>query len=81
MDERSPIPPTGNLTDIVGLRRSGVFPKDKEPSIRTLRSWTQLRMIPHHRIGHFVYYDPEEVSAYIRRNLRVPPRTEQPRGS
>jgi hypothetical protein len=26
------------LTDIVGLRLSGIFPKDKEPSIRTLRA-------------------------------------------
>lgn len=38
----------------------------KEPSIRTLRDWTKLRRIPHHRLGHFVYYDPVEVSIYIR---------------
>ena len=62
------------LTDILGLRHSGIFPKDKEPSIRTLRSWTQLRRIPHHRVGHFVYYDPAEVSAHIRTNLKVPAR-------
>lgn len=35
------------LTDIVGLRVSGVFPKDNEPSIRTLREWTKLRRIPY----------------------------------
>lgn len=43
------------LTDIIGLRLSGIFPKDKEPSVRTLRDWTKLRRIPHHRVGHFVY--------------------------
>ena len=44
------------LTDIEGLRHAGIFPKGKEPSIRTLRSWTKLRRIPHHKVGHFVYY-------------------------
>jgi hypothetical protein len=33
------------LTDIVGLRNSGIFPADREPSIRTLREWT---MVPRH---------------------------------
>ena len=60
------------LTDIVGLRTSGIFPKNKEPSIRTLRSWTQLRRIPHHRVGHFVYYDLAEVAVHIRTRLKVP---------
>ena len=64
------------LTDIVGLRASGVFPKDNEPSIRTLREWTKLRRIPHHRLGHFVYYDPAEVATHIRTKLRVPARGE-----
>ena len=64
------------LTDIVGLRASGVFPKDNEPSIRTLREWTKLRRIPHHRLGHFVYYDPAEVALHIRTKLRVPARGE-----
>jgi len=62
------------LTDIIGLRRSGIFPKDKEPSIRTLRSWTKLRRIPHHRVGHFVYYDATEVATHIRTKLKVPAR-------
>ena len=62
------------LTDIVGLRLSGIFPKDKEPSIRTLREWTKLRRIPHHRVGHFVYYDPAEVAVHIRTKLFVPAR-------
>lgn len=62
------------LTDIVGLRLSGIFPKDKEPSIRTLREWTKLRRIPHHRVGHFVYYDPTEVGVHIRSKLKVPAR-------
>jgi len=39
------------LTDILGLRLCGIFPAGKEPSIRTLREWTKLRRIPHHRVG------------------------------
>jgi hypothetical protein len=62
------------LTDIVGLRSCGIFPAGKEPSIRTLREWTKLRRIPHHRVGHFVYYDPREVGAHIRSKLLVPAR-------
>jgi hypothetical protein len=70
-------PPTyieNQLTDIVGLRLSGIFPKGKEPSIRTLRDWTKLRRIPHHRVGHFVYYDLSEVAVHIRTKLKVPAR-------
>ena len=62
------------LTDIIGLRLSGLFPTGKEPSIRTLREWTKLRRIPHHRVGHFVYYDPSEVAVHIRTKLKVPTR-------
>lgn len=62
------------LTDIAGLRLCGIFPAGKEPSIRTLREWTKLRRIPHHRVGHFVYYDPSEVGAHIRIKLLVPAR-------
>ena len=62
------------LTDIIGLRLSGIFPAGKEPSIRTLREWTKLRRIPHHRVGHFVYYDPFEVAFHIRTKLVVPAR-------
>jgi len=69
-----PLKIEAQLTDIIGLRRSGIFPKDKEPSIRTLRNWTRLRRIPHHRVGHFVYYDPSEVANHIRNKLLVPAR-------
>jgi hypothetical protein len=62
------------LTDITGLRQCGIFPAGKEPSIRTLRSWTKLRRIPHHRLGHFVYYDAAEVAEHIRTKLKVPAR-------
>ena len=62
------------LTDILGLRACGIFPTGKEPSIRTLREWTKLRRIPYHRVGHFVYYDPAEVSLHIRTKLKVPAR-------
>jgi hypothetical protein len=65
---------TGHLTDIVGLRESGVFPTGREPSIRTLRQWTKLRRIPFHKVGHFVYYDPSEVALHIRTKLKVPAR-------
>ena len=68
-------PTSGQLTDIIGLQLSGIFPQGKEPSIRTLRDWTKLRRIPHHRVGHFVYYDPIEVSVHIRTKLRVPARS------
>jgi hypothetical protein len=66
--------PGTQLTDITGLRLSGIFPAGKEPSIRTLREWTKLRRIPHHRVGHFVYYDTGEVDAHIRTRLRIPAR-------
>ncbi len=74
----SPIPPSsaaGQLTDVVGLRVCGIFPTGKEPSIRTLREWTKLRLIPFHRVGHFIYYDPAEVGVHIRTKLKVPPRS------
>lgn len=59
------------LTDVVGLRNSGIFPQGKEPSIRTLRTWTKQRRIPFHRVGHFVYFDPHEVEVHIRTRLKV----------
>ena len=65
---------TLSLTDINGLRACGIFPPGREPSIRTLREWTRLRRIPHHRVGHFVYYDPQEVATHIRIKLKVPAR-------
>ena len=74
METRSITPTQKPLTDIIGLRLSGIFPEGKEPSIRTLRDWTKLRRIPHHRVGHFVYFDPVEVSIHIRTNLKVLPR-------
>jgi len=75
METHSTISTTqSQLTDIIGLRVSGIFPQGKEPSIRTLRDWTKLRRIPHHRVGHFVYYDPAEVSVHIRTKLKVPAR-------
>jgi len=67
--------PGNQSTDINGLRFCGIFPKGKEPSIRTLREWTRLRRIPYH-LGHFIYYDPIEIAAYIRTHLRVPARGE-----
>jgi hypothetical protein len=74
METQTTTPMTGQLTDIIGLRLCGIFPAGKEPSIRTLREWTKLRRIPHHRVGHFVYFDPAEVAYHIRTNLKVPAR-------
>ena len=70
----TPSPFQSQLVDITALRASGIFPAGHEPSIRTLREWTRLRRIPHHRVGHFVYYDPAEVSVHIRTKLKVPAR-------
>ena len=77
MGMETPLPTstlTSQLTDVVGLRLCGIFPKDKEPSIRTLREWTKLRRIPYHKVGHFIYYDPAEVAVHIRTKLKVPAR-------
>lgn len=57
-----------------GCPPAGFSPKSKEPSIATLRNWTNLRRIPHHRVGHFVYYDASEVAAHIRTRLKMPAR-------
>jgi hypothetical protein len=70
----TPSPGQSQLTDIVGLRLCGIFPKDNEPSVRTLREWTKLRRIPYHKVGHFVYFDPAEVADHIRTKLKVPAR-------
>ena len=70
-------PLSHRLTDLVGLRTSGIFPKGNEPSIRTLREWAKLRRIPYHKVGHFVYYDPVEVALHIRTKLRVSARGER----
>ena len=74
METTSPPCIESQLTDIVGLRQCGIFPKNKEPSIRTLRSWTKLRRIPSLKVGHFVYYDCAEVAVHIRTKLKVPAR-------
>jgi hypothetical protein len=75
MDPSTPHSPlTSQLIDITALRASGIFPAGREPSIRTLREWTRRRRIPHHRVGHFVYYDAAEVSVHIRTKLKIPAR-------
>jgi hypothetical protein len=75
MDSTKPASPfASQLIDIVALRTCGIFPTDRPPSIRTLREWTRLRRIPHHRIGHFVYYDAADVAAHIRTKMKIPAR-------
>lgn len=71
METQLPLFTETKLTDIIGLRLSGIFPEGKEPSVRTLREWTKVRRIPHHRVGHFVYYDPAEVATHIRTKLNI----------
>ena len=73
---KTPSTPAGKkpLVDINGLRSSGIFPKGREPGIRTLREWTRCRRLPCHRMGHFVYYDLEEVENHIRTKLHIPAR-------
>lgn len=74
METQLPLFTETKLTDILGLRLSGIFPEGKEPSVRTLRHWTKVRRIPHHRVGHFIYYDPAEVAMHIRTRLKIPAR-------
>jgi hypothetical protein len=69
-----PTPATSQLVDIVALQKSGIFPIARPPSIRTLREWTRLKRLPHHRVGHFVYYDLADIAAHIRTKLKVPAR-------
>ena len=69
-----PKPARKPLVDVHGLRASGIFPVGREPCIRTLREWTTGRSIPCHRLGHFVYYDVEEVEKHIRTKLLIPAR-------
>jgi len=74
METPTSLLPNSQLTDIIGLRQCGIFPTGKEPSIRTLRSWTKLRRIPYHKVGHFIYFDAAEVALHIRTKLKVVPR-------
>lgn len=62
------------LTNVNGLRNSGIFPEGKVPSERTVREWTRQRRIPHIRIGHFIYYDPVRVAHHINSKLEIPTR-------
>lgn len=74
MNTQSPPINKPSFTDILGLRISGIFPKGKEPSVRTLREWTKLRRIPYHRVGRFIYFDPNEVGSHIQTKLKIPAR-------
>lgn len=58
--------------DIESLRVCGIFPVGKEPSVRTLRSWTKWGILPHYKVGHFVYYDEKEVTDHFGMKLKVP---------
>jgi len=62
------------LVDIHGLRASGVFPENRVPCVNTLRIWTRDRRIPSHKMGHFVWYDVDEVEKHLRVKLLIPAR-------
>ena len=62
------------FTDLNGLRAAGFWPNGKAPSVRTLRDWTRLRLLPYHKVGHFVFYDVDEVEEFIRTRLKIAPR-------
>jgi hypothetical protein len=62
------------FTDMNGLRAAGFWPNGKAPSVRTLRDWTRLRLLPYHKVGHFVFYDVDEVEEFIRTRLKITPR-------
>ena len=66
-----PINQIRGFVNAEGLINSGIFPKGSEPSLKTVRNWTRSRILPVHRVGHFCYYDPEEVAEHIRRKLKV----------
>jgi hypothetical protein len=57
------------LVDIHGLRPA-VF-GDKAPSIRTLRSLTRQRIIPHFRIGKLIRYDVRLVRAALEQRCLI----------
>jgi hypothetical protein len=38
-----------------------VFDEGSRPSLRTLRGWTKAKAIPFVRIGHGVWFNPDEV--------------------
>jgi hypothetical protein len=38
-----------------------LFAPDCRPSLRSLKRWKTARIIPHYKIGHRVYYDPDKV--------------------
>ena len=64
------------LISITALRDSGVFPDDRKPTLRTLREWTRLKMIPHIKCRGFVYYDAAEIEKFIRKKMQINPRGE-----
>ena len=50
--------------------REVVFDPECRPSMRSIREWTRLRILPHVRIGRLIYFDPEEVRAALGKKAR-----------
>ncbi len=60
---------TGKLVNAEQLLDS-LFDPQARPSIRWLRTQTKARTIPHIRIGHLVFFDPDMVRmALAEKNL------------
>jgi len=50
-----------------------IWPNVKSrPSLRTVRTWTQGKLLPHVRLGRLIYYDVAEVRAELARRKKGP---------
>ncbi len=52
--------------------REVVFDQECRPSMRSIREWTRLRILPHVRIGRLCFYDPAEVRAALNQHKARP---------
>jgi hypothetical protein len=52
------------LIDAEKLRQD-LFEPDCQPSMRTIREWQRLRIIPSVRLGRLIFFDPVEVRAVL----------------
>jgi hypothetical protein len=47
-----------------------LFP-DRQPSLRTFQEWQKRGLIPFKKIGHFAFFDPEEVRKSLDQHCTV----------
>jgi len=48
-----------------------LFTEGSAPCVKTIYSWRKARIIPYHKIGQQIFYDPEEVREHLKKNNRV----------